>query len=82
MRLLFDQNLSPRLVRLLGDLFPGSAHVMDFDADHAPDNVVWSLAKDGGFAIVSKDGDFQVRSVLLGHPPKGDLGPSRERGHG
>jgi len=69
-KLLFDQNLSPRLVRLLADLFPGSVHVMELGADRAPDDAVWGLARDGGFAIVSKDGDFQVRSVLLGHPPK------------
>ena len=44
--------------------------MMELGADRASDNVVWGSAKDGGFAIVSKDGDFQVRSVLSGHPPK------------
>jgi predicted nuclease of predicted toxin-antitoxin system len=27
MKLLFDQNLSPKLVNRLADLFPGSCHV-------------------------------------------------------
>ena len=29
MKLLYDENLSPRLVRLLEDLFPNSIHVRD-----------------------------------------------------
>lgn len=29
MKLLFDENLSPRLVILLADLFPNSVHVRD-----------------------------------------------------
>ena len=29
MKLLFDENLSPQLVRLLNDLFPNSIHVRD-----------------------------------------------------
>jgi len=29
MKLLFDQNLSPRLPSLLADLYPDSAHVRD-----------------------------------------------------
>ncbi len=32
MKLLFDQNLSPRLVKLVGDLFPGSEHGLESDA--------------------------------------------------
>jgi predicted nuclease of predicted toxin-antitoxin system len=29
MKLLFDQNLSPRLARLLADIFPDSTHVRE-----------------------------------------------------
>ncbi len=29
MKLLFDENLSPKLPRLLADLFPGGTHVRD-----------------------------------------------------
>jgi len=31
---------------------------------------IWQYAKDNGYAIVSKDSDFQERSVLRGHLPK------------
>jgi predicted nuclease of predicted toxin-antitoxin system len=70
MRLLFDQNLSPRLPRLLADLYPGSVHVREVGLRDADDNVIWDYAKAHGFAIVSKDSDFQQRSLLLGAPPK------------
>jgi predicted nuclease of predicted toxin-antitoxin system len=36
----------------------------------ADDLAVWQYAKDNGFALVSKDSDFQERSILLGAPPK------------
>ena len=70
MKLLFDQNLSPRLPRLLADIFPDSTHVREFGMKEATDTQIWAHAKANGFAIVSKDSDFQARSLLLGHPPK------------
>lgn len=36
----------------------------------ASDDAIWELARDGGFTIVSKDGDFQQRSFVHGPPPK------------
>ena len=53
MRLLFDQNLSPRLVSLLADLYPDSAHVLDVGLGEADDRAVWTFAGENGFAIVS-----------------------------
>ena len=70
MKLLFDENLSPRLPRALADLYPDSAHVHECGLGSADDSAIWQYAKDHGFAIVSKDSDFQDRSVLHGHPPK------------
>ena len=70
MRLLFDQNLSPRLAVLLADLHPGSTHVRDEGLQSADDDVVWDYAMRERCVIVSKDADFHQRSFLLGHPPK------------
>lgn len=70
MKLLFDENLSPRLSRLLATLFPGSAHVRECGLLGQVDEDVWKYARDNGFTIVSKDSDFQQRSLLYGHPPK------------
>lgn len=70
MKLLFDQNLSPRLVEALSALFPGSGHVSRFGLQHADDEAVWNYAREKDFVIVSKDSDFRQRSFLLGFPPK------------
>lgn len=70
MKLLFDQNLSPRLPRLLEDIYAGSVHVREIGLRDANDIVIWEYAKQHGFAIVSKDSDFQQRSLLYGSPPK------------
>jgi predicted nuclease of predicted toxin-antitoxin system len=70
MKLLFDENLSPRLVGLLAVEYPGSAHVRNVGLAAAPDPLVWSFAAGRNLVIVSKDSDFQYRALLLGHPPK------------
>lgn len=70
MRLLFDENLSPQLVRRLADVFPGSAHVRDRGLASCADAVVWLHAREQGFVIVSKDEDFRHLSFLEGAPPK------------
>lgn len=70
MRLLFDQNLSPNLPHLLSDLFPGSIHVREVGLREADDGVVWQYALTNGYTIVSKDSDFQQRSLLYGAPPQ------------
>jgi predicted nuclease of predicted toxin-antitoxin system len=70
MKLLFDQNLSPRLPRLLADIYPNRVHVREIDLREADDLTIWEYAKSQGFAIVSKDSDFQQRSLLHGAPPK------------
>ncbi len=70
MKLLFDENLSPRLPRALADLYPDSTHVHECGLGSADDATIWRYAKENGLAIVSKDSDFQDRSILQGHPPK------------
>jgi predicted nuclease of predicted toxin-antitoxin system len=41
MKLLFDENLSYKLVRLLAHLFPDSVHVRDVGLKAADDSEVW-----------------------------------------
>lgn len=70
MKLLFDQNLSPRLPQLLADIYPASVHIREIGLRDAEDVLIWEYAKAHGFAVVSKDSDFQQRSLLTGAPPK------------
>lgn len=70
MKLLFDQNLSWRLPKQLTDLFPDSDHIRNIGMTRSEDVDIWDYAKTEAFVIVSKDNDFQQRSLLFGHPPK------------
>jgi predicted nuclease of predicted toxin-antitoxin system len=69
-KLLLDENLSPRLIGVLQDCYPESLHLRDCGLRGASDAEIWRYAKEEGFAIVSKDSDFAQRSFLLGGPPK------------
>ena len=70
MKLLFDQNLSPQLVALLADLFADSLHVRLAGLERADDDAIWRFARGRGFAIVTKDSDFQERSQLAASAPR------------
>jgi len=70
MKLLFDENLSPKLPSLIANQFPVSIHVRDCGLKGRPDQAVWEYARANGFTLVSKDGDFYQRSLLSGPPPK------------
>jgi predicted nuclease of predicted toxin-antitoxin system len=69
-KLLFDENLSPQLVGLMADLYPDSAHVHQCGLGSADDTAIWESARTHGFSIVTKDSDFQERTILVGSPPK------------
>lgn len=70
MKLLLDQNISRKLLKELNDLFPRSSHVSLLDLHKASDEEVWNYARDNGFVIVTRDSDFNERSLLYGYPPK------------
>jgi predicted nuclease of predicted toxin-antitoxin system len=70
MKLLFDHNLPPSLVRRLASLFPLSEHVFTLGLDRASDLEIREFAESEGFAIVTKDADFSDLCVLRGFPPK------------
>ena len=70
MKLLFDENLSPKLPSRLSDLFPGSLHVRDVGMKATIDPIVWDYAKDNNLMIVSKDSDMHDLSLVFGSPPK------------
>jgi predicted nuclease of predicted toxin-antitoxin system len=91
-RLLFDHNLSPRLVHRLADLYPDATHVALVGLDRATDAAVWEYARKNAYVIVTKDSDFNDLGVLRGSPPKvvwlrlgncttGDLEQALRRAH-
>lgn len=70
MKLLFDQNLSHRLIAALQDLFADSQHVRLLGLDEADDREIWEYAKAHGFVIVTQDSDYPDWNKFLGAPPK------------
>jgi predicted nuclease of predicted toxin-antitoxin system len=70
MKLLFDENLSYRLVGLVAAEFPNSAHPSQLGMRGASDFELWEYAREHGFTIVSKDNDFRQRVFVEGPPPK------------
>ncbi|CAN5721757.1 DUF5615 family PIN-like protein [soil metagenome] len=70
MKLLLDQNLSRKIVGQIAELYPESCHIASVMTKTASDREIWLYAQEHGFTLVTKDDDFEQRSVLLGHPPK------------
>ena len=70
MKLLFDQNLSHRLLSALEDLFPGSLHVRFLGLADADDLTIWNYAKDHQLIIVTQVSDYSDWNKLRGAPPK------------
>ncbi len=69
-RLLFDENLSQRLLQPLTDLFPGSEHIRNLASTGTSDRLLWDLSRTGPFILTTRDEDFVGMSVLRGAPPK------------
>ncbi len=70
MKLLFDQNISFRVLKRLEEYFPGSVQVKDLGLENFSDIKIWNYAKEHNFSIVTFDSDFFDLSNLFGHPPK------------
>ena len=70
MKLLFDHNLSPRLVTRLADLYPDSQHVFLLEMGEADDREIWNYAQQHSYVVVTRDSDYNDLSLLRGFPPK------------
>lgn len=70
MKLLFDQNLSRKLVPHVAATFPGSSHVLLLGLAKADDSDIWYYARHHEFSLVTKNTDMVDLCVLRGGPPK------------
>ncbi len=68
--LLFDQNISPRVIDRLADFYPGSIHVSMLGMGSAMDIEIWQYARENDYMTVTKDADFSEFGVVKGFPPK------------
>jgi len=70
MKLLFDQNISYKIIPVLPDQMKGSSHIKKEGLLDATDLQIWSFAKLHNFTIVTQDSDFNDLNALYGFPPK------------
>jgi predicted nuclease of predicted toxin-antitoxin system len=71
MRLLFDANISYRIVKKLQKDFPNCLHISRSGLNPPiSDRMIWQFAKSDTFIIVTNDEDFYDLSNLYGSPPK------------
>ena len=70
MKLLFDQNISFRVVRGLQTIFPLSKQIRELNLENSTDREIWECAKREGYTIVTFDSDFYDLTLILGIPPK------------
>jgi predicted nuclease of predicted toxin-antitoxin system len=70
LRLLLDENLSPRLIPRLLSLFASLMHVRDVGLKQADDQSIWDWAKANNYTVVTTDADFIALSKRLGWPPR------------
>lgn len=70
MNLLFDQNISYRIVSKLNAYFPGCKHISQVGLLDCEDTEIWLYARNNEYVIVTFDSDFYDISLINGIPPK------------
>ena len=70
MNLLFDQNISPKILKILPQQFYGSTQVRFVGLENSSDLEIFHYSRRNNFAIVSFDSDFIDLNGIYGTPPK------------
>ncbi len=70
MKLLFDQNISHRILKSVADEFLGSTTVKSEKLVDSSDKSIWEFARKTNYIIVTQDSDFNDLNSLYGFPPK------------
>jgi predicted nuclease of predicted toxin-antitoxin system len=70
MKLLIDENISYRIIKLIENYFPGSIHVSSISNSRLTDLEIWKHAKDNNFIIVTHDEDYYEWQLIRENPPK------------
>jgi len=70
MNLLFDQNISPRILKILPKQFSNCQQVRFAGLEDASDINIFQFAKENDLAVVTFDSDFVDLNAMYGTPPK------------
>ncbi|MFO7829230.1 MAG: DUF5615 family PIN-like protein [Bacteroidales bacterium] len=70
MKLLFDQNISFRIIPKIKDIFPDAVQVRMVGLENKTDIEIWHFARNNDYCIITFDSDFYDLSLVKGIPPK------------
>ena len=70
MKLLFDQNISFRILHKISAYFTEAKQIRSLGLENSTDSEIWEYAKTHDFTIVTFDADFIDLTNLKGFPPK------------
>ncbi len=70
MKLLFDQNISFRLIKRIIDLFPNSKQVRELGLENSSDTEIFDFAERNDYVIETFDSDFCNLNIIKGFPIK------------
>lgn len=70
MNLLFDQNISPRILKILPEEFSNCQQVRFAGLEDSSDFEIFQFAQENDFAVVTFDSDFVDLNSMYGTPPK------------
>lgn len=70
MNLLFDQNISPRILKILPQELSDSQQVRFVGLEDSSDFEIFQFSRENDFAIVTFDSDFVDLNAMYGTPPK------------
>jgi predicted nuclease of predicted toxin-antitoxin system len=70
MRLLFDQNISPKIIKFLAPAYVECKQVRMVGLENKSDEDIFYWARGESFTIVSFDSDFLDINNIKGAPPK------------
>ncbi len=70
MKLLFDQNISHRILKLIPEKYADATTVKKEKLTNKTDINIWKYAKSNNYTIVTQDSDFNDLNSLYGFSPK------------
>lgn len=70
MNLLFDQNISPRILKILPKQFSNCQQVRFVGLEDSSDFEIFLFARENDFAVATFDSDFVDLNAMYGTPPK------------
>lgn len=70
MKILFDQNISFRIISKIKHLYPEAKQIRELGLENLSDMEIWNFANKNQYTIITFDSDFFDISNIKGHPPK------------